>query len=599
MAKMPGFRVPANPTYGNLEGCPERCSVTGASTGNWSVYASLKQVSRCKQTMFYGFSLYDPIDDPTINHRIQACSSFGPDFAEIPSSSAKIASAGPTDVRFEVGWWQEGFGLAAPGIRSLIRQIRKYIDHGHGETDRPFVMFGQSGQATIGIYIGQGLLNQGISESALRILHDNLANLNASTPSLAMQLCGPGYDSTHTFGVIATSNGTFTPIQDAIKTWANATCLSFAGSASFPGQVAFTKPLLSTNGTVPANSTILAKTGLHARATCKTVQVVSGDSCTSLATRCGISGFSFDQYNPGICSSLKPGQHVCCSSGTLPDFRPKPNADGSCYSYQVKADDNCASLAAANGLTLEDIEEFNQNTWGWSGCKILFLDTIMCLSSGSPPFPAPIGNAKCGPQMLGSKPPTDGSKIADLNPCPLNACCNIWGQCGLTKDFCIDTNTGPPGTAAPGTYGCISNCGLDVVRGDGTGAIKIGYFEGYGLSRECLFQSATQIDTSRYTHIHFAFGLLTDTYEVNVGDVLSTYQFGRFKTLTGVKRILSFGGWTFSTDPTTYHIFRNGVKPANRLKMATNIANFVKEHGLDGVDIDWEYPGVSLPFLFS
>jgi hypothetical protein len=89
---------------------------------------------------------------------------------------------------------------------------------------------------------------------------------------------------------------------------------------------------------------------------------------------------------------------------------------------------------------------------------------------------------------------------------------------------------------------------------------------------------------------------LTDTFKVNVGDTLSTHQFGKFKVLFSVKRILSFSGWTFSTHPTTYHIFRNGVTPANRLKIATNIANF-KEHNLDGVDIDWEYPGAS-PFLF-
>jgi hypothetical protein len=160
MAKMPGFRVPSGPAYGNVEGCPERCSVSGANTGNWSVYASLKQVSRCKQTIFYDFSLYDPVDDPATHHRIYACSSFGPDFAKIPSSAAsRVASATPVDVQFEVGWWEEGFGLAAPGLQPLIRQIRKYIDHRHEETDTPLVMFAQSGQATIGLYIGQGLLN--------------------------------------------------------------------------------------------------------------------------------------------------------------------------------------------------------------------------------------------------------------------------------------------------------------------------------------------------------------------------------------------------------------------------------------------------------
>ena len=66
------------------------------------------------------------------------------------------------------------------------------------------------------------------------------------------------------------------------------------------------------------------------------------------------------------------------------------------------------------------------------------------------PFPAPIANAACGLQKPSSKPPIGGSKIADLNPYPLNACCSIWDQCVLTKDFCTDTNTGSPGTPSPG-----------------------------------------------------------------------------------------------------------------------------------------------------
>jgi GH18 family chitinase len=65
--------------------------------------------------------------------------------------------------------------------------------------------------------------------------------------------------------------------------------------------------------------------------------------------------------------------------------------------------------------------------------------------------------------------------------------------------------------------------------------------------------------------------------------------------LKGPKRIISFGGWDFSTGPDTYTIFRDGVNVVNRNKLATNIANFVNQHNLDGVDIDWEYPGVSIP----
>jgi GH18 family chitinase len=102
-----------------------------------------------------------------------------------------------------------------------------------------------------------------------------------------------------------------------------------------------------------------------------------------------------------------------------------------------------------------------------------------------------------------------------------------------------------------------------------------------------------QIDPTKYTHLHFGFGTLTNDYQVDVGDVLSSYEFDQFKRIAGPKKILSFGGWDFSTGPSTYHLFRDGVTAANRNTMASNIANFIKANNLDGVDIDWEYPGVS------
>jgi GH18 family chitinase len=595
------FRLASSPSYRNVKRCPERCSVAGPNPGNWSVYPSLREIRKCTQTMFYDFSIYDEVDDQESNHRVHACSSYGSDFSGLGVSMAKVASAEPVDVEFEIGWWKTGFGLATPGLRSLIRQMRQYAGSGYGATDRPFVMFGQSGQATVGLYIGEGLLNQGVGASAMKMLQDRLGNLNVSTPSLSMQLCGPGYDSTHIFGIMATSSGSFAPIQEAIKGWAKAKCLSFSGSIKVPGKVMFTTPHVYTDSTTAIATTGNARSkavekqvkSIHARAECRTVQVDSGDSCGVLATKCGISPADFTKYNPGskFCANLRPKQHVCCSKGDLPDLRPKQQEDGSCHVYQVKDNDNCADLAVGFGLTTKEIEGFNKNTWGWNGCKLLFVETKICLSKGTPPFPAPIANAMCGPQKPGSTPPKDGSDISDLNPCPLTACCNIWGQCGITKDFCVDTNTGAPGTAKAGTNGCISNCGTDIVKGDGNGRIRIGYFQSYGLNRKCLFQDVAQIDTSKYTHIHFGFGTLTKDYRIHLGNELSTYQFKEFKRIEKSKKILSFGGWDFSTSPATYSIFREGVKAANRRKMATNIANFIKSNHLDGVDIDWEYPG--------
>jgi len=185
--------------------------------------------------------------------------------------------------------------------------------------------------------------------------------------------------------------------------------------------------------------------------------------------------------------------------------------------------------------------------------------------------------------------------LASLNQCPLNACCDVWGQCGTTAEFCTDTGLGAPGTAKAGTNGCISNCGTDIKVGSAPDSFwTVGYFEAFNLARDCLNMDASQIDTKKYTHVHFAFGTITKDFKIEMGDNLTRFEFEQFKGLQGVKKILSFGGWTFSTDPATYQIFRDGTNPTNREALAQNIADFINANGLDGVDIDWEYPGVCL-----
>lgn len=101
---------------------------------------------------------------------------------------------------------------------------------------------------------------------------------------------------------------------------------------------------------------------------------------------------------------------------------------------------------------------------------------------------------------------------------------------------------------------------------------------------------------------------------MDVSGLQSAYN--DFKALTGVKRIMSFGGWTFSTDWDTYPIFREGITPEQRYTFAQNVVNvshrierphracinrvvsqFIVSEGLEGVDFDWEYPGEFIPWL--
>ncbi|RAK80256.1 glycoside hydrolase [Aspergillus fijiensis CBS 313.89] len=181
-----------------------------------------------------------------------------------------------------------------------------------------------------------------------------------------------------------------------------------------------------------------------------------------------------------------------------------------------------------------------------------------------------------------------------------DTCTTLAEKCGITpaqftnynseSNECSSLIAGAPGTAANGTDVCISNCGTEMVlNSPPTTYRSIAYYKGYNVQRPCLYQNVSQIDTSIYTHIYFSFGALSSSYIVQIPDKTTLFEFTRFTQIQGAKRILSIGGWAFSTDPSTYMIFREGVTAANRLTMATNIANFIKEYDLDGAP---DIPGI-------
>ena len=130
--------------------------------------------------------------------------------------------------------------------------------------------------------------------------------------------------------------------------------------------------------------------GGNSDGTCKTRAVVSKDDCGSLASKCGISAADFMKVNTkaDLCSTLAPGQQVCCSDGIRPDFRPEPESNGNCAVYTTTKGDSCSEIAASRDLSVSDLESFNRKTWGWNGCEKLFPDYKLCVSTGSPPMPA-------------------------------------------------------------------------------------------------------------------------------------------------------------------------------------------------------------------
>lgn len=97
----------------------------------------------------------------------------------------------------------------------------------------------------------------------------------------------------------------------------------------------------------------------------------------------------------------------------------------------------------------------------------------------------------------------------------------------------------------------------------------------------------TAMDVTPYTHIHLSFGIVTTgTYAIDISQIQEQWEL--FQQMSGFKKILSLGGWAFSTEPATYFIFRDAVNPANQDTFVANIVAFVQNNDLDGIDIDWE-----------
>jgi chitinase len=628
------------------EGCATPCKESGSNPVGWTTFpAAADYFQRCSYApalLTYNLESQDP---PTA---IRACEDLeDTQPAEKKSKAPPVElerrfCAPPLEFDVEVSRTPANdtakfiipgqvMGAAMTIKDSLLQKsMSSGIQLGDG-----LVMHAHWADAVVGVYIGSGFDKTEFANGPLEDFIQGIQQFGMGQ-TLQAQSCGRNSsNSASAFGIIADTSGieALSTIRNAIKLWSKGQCAEILEQVSpHTREILPTRQILSdaSNQTIQAgNWTGLGQqlpsnwTGLHdkdksntdgllnladpqldinnrlaayAQNECIATEVQPGDSCGALAQRCQVNPNKFMQINnqPNLCSNLVPGQRVCCSAGELPDIRPKQQPNGECAVYTVTKGEWCAAIASKNGLTLQELESLNKHTWGWNGCERLLPDTKLCVSKGEPPFPIANPNAVCGPTKPGTKRPP-GSKSTEwgkLNECPLKACCNIWGNCGTTSDFCVEKSAGPPGSSK-GVNGCIGNCGLTILNNQKKPAQfrHIGYFEAWNHNRPCLHMDVEDIPAGKYTHVHFAFPEITNDYKVNMGKLQD--QFDKFRNANkGYKRIVAFGGWDFSTQAPTAHIFRNGVTRGNRERLASSLADFVIRNNLDGIDFDWEYPGV-------
>ncbi len=99
-----------------------------------------------------------------------------------------------------------------------------------------------------------------------------------------------------------------------------------------------------------------------------------------------------------------------------------------------------------------------------------------------------------------------------------------------------------------------------------------------------------EIDANKLTHINYAFVNCIDSMAVLTNLKTDTTN---FRLLNQLKKInpdlqilISIGGWTWSKN------FSDAVlTPTSRALFAKTSVDIIRQHKLDGVDIDWEYPG--------
>lgn len=175
--------------------------------------------------------------------------------------------------------------------------------------------------------------------------------------------------------------------------------------------------------------------------------------------------------------------------------------------------------------------------------------------------------------------------------CSSGQCCSAHGWCGTTSDYCstgCQSSFGTCGTAAVSKAKATTCSGTSASTGR-----SVGYYQGLNANtRSCNKMPASQISTSDYTHLIYAFAKFdSSSFEVAPSSDEDIPYYTEFTGLasSSLKTWIAIGGGSLGV--ASWQAM--AASSTTRSTFIASLKSFLTKYKFSGVDLDWEYPSTS------